>query len=195
VRHASTGLAARATLLIFGLTLATAAVAQSPWRGWVGPWADGIFGLRFGMDRAACRRQVQEELDLRARSARPGTLRYEGRLAGAPASLVLEFTDGPHGGGELLHRILIAWEGIGGGGSRAQKLFELLEKGLRERYGSPLLIRDASIADISSGYKEAVRLHEGPEAQAQLTLRSPGTGNLRVQLILISPQLHPDFPR
>jgi len=193
VRQASTASFALATLLAVLLVLP--ASAQGPWQGWKGPWADGIFGFRFGMDRAACR-EVASRSDLTARTARPGTLRYEGRLGGAPASLVLEFAGEPRRPGrESLHRILVTWDGISGGGSRAVKLFDRLEEGLRLRYGPPRLVRDASVSDISNGYGEAVRLHEGPECQARLILRSPGAGSLRLQLILISPQLHPDFPR
>ena len=173
--------------------LASPAGASQIWVGWVGPWADGIMGFRFGMDPATVR-QVATGKSLRATGARSGTLHYVGKLAGRDADLVLEFIvpkQGPKRG--QLSRILINWDEMRGISSHALKVFDLLDKLLAQRYGAPVFHRDPSLAEINSGYKQRVHIYQGEEMYARLLLLAASKDILRVSLILTSPQLHPDF--
>lgn len=167
--------------------------SQSPWVGWVGPWADGIMGFRFGMDPASVQ-QLASGKKLQATGARSGTLHYMGKLAGRDGDLVLEFTVPKQGlRREQLSRILISWDEMRGISTHAIKLFDLLDKLLAKRYGSPIFHRDPSISEINSGYKEKVHIYQGEEMYARLMLLAASTDILRVSLILTSPQLYPDF--
>ncbi len=166
---------------------------QTPWVGWVGPWADGIMGFRFGMDPSSVRK-VASGKKLHPLTARSGTLRYGGKLAGREGEIVLEFStpkEGPQRG--ELSRILFKWDSMSGVSSHATRLFELLDKLLAKRYGSPVFRRQPALSEISTGYKQAVRVYQGPEMQARLILMAASNDLLRVNLILVSPQLHPGF--
>jgi len=166
---------------------------QAPWVGWVGPWADGIMGFRFGMDPSTVRK-VASSKKLHSLTARSETLRYAGKLAGREGEIVLEFTTpklGPQRG--ELSRILFKWDSMSGVSTHATRLFELLDKLLAERYGSPVFRRDAALSEITTGYKQAIRVYQGAEMQARLILMAASNDLLRVNLILVSPQLHPGF--
>jgi hypothetical protein len=159
----------------------------------VGPWADGIMGFRFGMDPAAVRK-VASTKKLHPLTGRSETLRYSGKLAGREGEVVLEFTTPKLGPQRAeLSRILFKWDSMSGVSTHATRLFELLDRLLAQRYGTPVFRRDAALSEISTGYKQAVRVYQGVEMEARLILMAPSNDLLRVNLILISPQLHPGF--
>jgi hypothetical protein len=179
-------------LLLVGLS-ASELLAQKPWLGWNGPLADGIMDFRFGMDRRDVR-AVASRRKITAAASREETLRYTGSFLSAEGELVLEFTpDARRPGREQLTRIRLEWVGIGGGGGRPKAMFDALSGLLEQRYGPAAYRRDASISDVSTGFRNALHVYEGPEMQAQLSLSSAGSGSLRLMLVLISPQLDPEL--
>lgn len=179
-------------LLLQGLC-APEILAQKPWVGWHGPLSDGIMGFRFGMDRRTVR-EVAQGRRVKAAPARGETLRYTGSFLSEQGELVLEFApDESRPGQEVLTRIRIGWEGIAGGGGRPQAMFESLSTLLEERYGPAMFRRDATMQEISSGYRDALLVFEGPQMQAQLSLKAAGKQSLRLMLLLVSPQLDPGF--
>ena len=175
--------------------MASPAAAQEPWEEWIGPIGDGIMDFRFGMDRQTAREMAQRR-KVKAVHSRRGTSRYEGNFLSMDGELLLEFAPDPRwGGGEVLTRIRLDWVGIPGGGGRPQAMFESLDQLLQKRYGPAIFRRDASISEISSGFRDGLHVYKGPEMQAQLSLRSAGGESIRLMLVLICPQLDSAFER
>jgi hypothetical protein len=155
--------------------------------------ADGIMDFRFGMDRQTVR-DVAQMRNVRAQSARPSTMRYAGSFLSMDGELLLTFTPDPVlDGRPSLCGIRLDWVGNPGGGGRPQAMFEALDELLQQRYGPTVYRRDATIGEISSGYRDAFHVYEGPEMQAQLSLTDASGEAIRLMLLLISPQLDPKF--
>jgi len=151
--------------------------------------------FRFGMGPKDAR-EVAKRRNVKAATARAKTLRYTGSFLSTDGELLLEFApDATRAGREVLCRIRLEWVGIAGGAGRPKAMFDSLSRLLEERYGAAVHRRDASINDISTGFRNALHVYEGPEVQAQLSLRSAGEGSLRLMMVLISPQLDPAFAR
>lgn len=177
-------------LVVFLLSLATPAVAQDPWEGWVGPPADGLWGLRFGMDRVTVDARLQE-IGLRQAHARTGTMRHAGHLEDRSLEVVTLYHEDARG--ERLYRIQVRWDDLQGPPEKSIRLFDRWDQWLQERYGWPLLESGAG-SGLLTGSGASLRLYQGPEMQAILELKSPRPGRIDMALILDHPQLHPDLP-
>lgn len=180
-----------AALLTCGF--AGSARAQAPWIDWYGPPADGMYGLRFGMDPASAD-EALAPLGLRRASGRVGSLRYEGKLDGVPAELVCDFLPDAAGAThQRLYRIAVLWNDVGGGTRRPLALFRTLDARLSQRYDRPKHTRDATEGTLSTGAGYWLRVYQGVEMHAQLDLRSRGPERYYVRLVLDYPQLHPEM--
>lgn len=180
------------SVLCCGVTPSPAA-AQAPWRGWYGPPADGMFGVRFDMDPTSAD-EALAPLKLRRLSGRVYSLRYEGKLIGVTAELVCDFLpDATDAARERLNRITVMWSDISGGTHRALTLFETLDAVLKQRYNEPKLAKDATEGTLSTGAGFWVRIYQGPEMHAQLDLRASAPERYYVRLVLDYPQLHPEL--
>jgi hypothetical protein len=191
----------RARLLALAVLLCGAVpiivVAQAPgggpWQGWYGPPADGIYGIRFGMDRLAVD-EVVRGLGLQERPGRPTSLRYEGRLEGRSVELVCDFLDAAADRARSpLYRIQLLWRDISGGTRGPLTLFSRLDARLAGRYGDPRLRRNSTEGKLSTAEGIYLRIYEDVEVHAQLELRAQAPERYYVRLELDYPQLHPEF--
>ncbi|HKK70678.1 MAG TPA: hypothetical protein VKA86_05625 [Candidatus Krumholzibacteria bacterium] len=167
---------------------------RQPWEGWYGPLADGLIGLRFGMDRFVVLRTMADREDLESSAARDGQLRFEGRFLGQAAEVLLDFTEptpGDHTG--RLHRIQVQWR-LFGLPSRPLRLYEQLDGLLAARYGDPVSEHDDGFAALDSGDGLVRRVYVGPEARAQVQIEAYRSQRYWVILALESPQLTPSTP-
>jgi len=172
------------------LLLAGPAVAQDPWEGWVGPPADGIWGLRFGMDRATVDATLVAR-GLQEAHARAGTMRHIGRENGRTLEVLTLFDADARG--DRLYRIQVRWDDMDGSPERAQRFFDAWDEWLSGRYGGPLFRTDGG-SDLLTGSGASLRLYQGTEMQAILELKAPRPGRLDLTLLLDYPQLHPELP-
>jgi hypothetical protein len=168
-------------------------LAQEPWLGWHGPPAEGIYGMRFGMDRATVEAKA-EAAGLTVRRSRHGTLRFDGRLEGYSAELVAEFVDDALGGlGGRLRRIQVRWTDFPVMAEQAVGLFRDLDADLRARHGAPLVVRNSSPNQLSTGMGIYRRVYRDVELQAVLELKAPRPDRYDLTLGLEYPQLSPEL--
>ncbi len=162
---------------------------RQPWEGWYGPPADGLIGLRFGMDRFVVLRTMADRDDLESRAARDGQLRFEGRFLGATAEVLLDFTE-PSTGDRTgrLRRIQVQWR-LFGLPNRPLSLYDRLDGLLAARYGGPVSEHDDGYAALDSGDGVVRRMYVGPEARAQVQIEAYRPQRYWVILALESPQL------
>ncbi|NNM33860.1 MAG: hypothetical protein HKO53_12375 [Gemmatimonadetes bacterium] len=178
-------------LLLFSVG---SAAAQDPWEGWFGPPSDGIYGVRFGMDRTTVDALFQK-MGLRQATARPGTMRHVGKLEGHSAEVVTEFEEDLYSGvGGRLYRIRITWPDLRLRAGKALQWFDRWDRDYAERYGPPRAQRDPGRSNLVNAVASYLRLYQGTQMQAILELKAPKPGRLDLILLLDSPQLHPALP-
>mgnify|MGYP006277772871 CR=1 FL=1 len=162
---------------------------RQTWEGWYGPPADGLIGLRFGMDRFVVLRTMADRDDLESRAARDGQLRFEGRFLGETAEVLLDFTE-PSDVDRTgrLRRIQVQWR-LFGLPNRPLSLYDRLDGLLAARYGDPVSEHDDGYAALDSGDGLVRRMYVGPEARAQVQIEAYRSQRYWVILALESPQL------
>ena len=163
---------------------------ERPWEGWHQQLADGVIGLRFGMDRFTVA-DILVERGFAARPGRGGTLRYEGKLLDEQVMAVLTFNDAANAGmGGRLHEIQLHWN-LAGLPRVPLRLFERLDGMLESRYGVPLAVESAGRGALETGNGVERKFYEGPEARAVLELLSLRPERFDLVFRLESPQLEP----
>ncbi len=173
-------------LFFLSMGLGPSSRAQD-WESRYLPASDGLFGLRFGMDRERC----AEILSTREfRSRRGGSseqLRFEGKVLGENATVVLRFlAGGLDGGEERLARIEVRWR-YDGALRRPRRIFEDFEALFGRRYGPAVVESRGSWAAIESGSDRQLRAFEGVETLATVEIRGVRKDVYRVEVRLEFP--------
>jgi hypothetical protein len=160
---------------------------QPPWQGRYLPAGDGLFGLRYGMDRESCAKILPAK-DLAARTASSADqLRFAGRVLGEDANVTLHFVGvGTGGGGERLARIVVRWS-YDGALRSPRRIFESLDTLMVRRYGQAVQRYDGSWPAIENGSDLRARAYMGPETEAVLEIRGVREDLYRVELRLEFP--------
>lgn len=176
--------------LVSACIAVSAQTTESPdvsWSKLYLPASDGLLGLRYGMDRAACG-AVLRERGFEARNASSDAqLRFEGEVLGQRAEVALTFlSTGRRVGRELLARIELRWR-YDGAIRSPRHIYERLQELLVRRYGPAIGSEDAAWSAVENGSGRRVCAYIGPETAARLEIRGVRKELYRVQLRLEFP--------
>ncbi len=178
---------------VFGATASATAqdvVRALPWEGWYGPFADGAFGLRFGMDRATVAR-IADEHAWKVLASRDRTLRYEARVAGLKGEVLLLFLDDGGADGRL-REIRVSWT-LDGLPQRPWRLYQRLVELLEKRYGEAVAVQEEDgRQSLDTGRGIFRRLYYGEETKALVELRAVRPEHFLLVYRLENPQLEPE---